>query len=113
MHLMDSERIELEKEEDCLYKRIFLDYSWGLGGSKKKKNNNKIYTNQEIENAKASPSFEREYCLKYLGGIGNIFSSKDIDSAIQKGLSLLQQQQQQYNNPPSAVEGGDLSSSSV
>jgi hypothetical protein len=98
MPQLDSERIELEKEEDCLYKRIFLDYSWGVGS-------NKIYTEQEIENAKASPSFEREYCLKYLGGIGNIFSSKDIDSAIQKGLSLLQQQQQQYNNPATAAEG--------
>ena len=34
---------------------------------------------QEIEKAKISPSFEREYNLKYLGGIGNIFHTKDID----------------------------------
>jgi hypothetical protein len=42
----------------------------------------KIYSRQEIEKAKASPSFEREYNLKYLGPIGNVFSPADIDAAI-------------------------------
>jgi late competence protein required for DNA uptake (superfamily II DNA/RNA helicase) len=51
------ERIEKEPEDTCLYRRIFLDYTYGIG---------KIYTAQEIEKAKASPSFEREYNLKYL-----------------------------------------------
>jgi hypothetical protein len=37
------------------------------------------------EEAKASPSFEREYNLKYLGLIGNVFHTNDIDSAIEKG----------------------------
>jgi hypothetical protein len=40
----------------------------------------KIYSRQEIE--KASPSFEREYNLKYPGHIGNVFSPADIDAAI-------------------------------
>src|SRR5918912_4533218 len=44
-----------------------------------------IYTAEEIEKAKASPSFEREYNLKYLGRIGNVFHTKDIDTAIEKG----------------------------
>jgi hypothetical protein len=35
--------------------------------------------------AKASPSFEREYNLKYLGLIGKVFHTKDIEAAIQKG----------------------------
>jgi hypothetical protein len=48
-----------------------------------------MYTEQEIENAKASPFFEREYCLKYLRGIGNIFSIKDIDRAIQKAYRII------------------------
>lgn len=65
------ERIEFE--EECLYKRIFLDYSYGLG---------KIYTKEEIEKAKTSPSFEREYNLKYLGNIGNLFDIQDIEAAI-------------------------------
>jgi hypothetical protein len=40
------ERIEKESEDVCLYKRIFLDYTYGVG---------KIYTADEIEKAKASP----------------------------------------------------------
>jgi hypothetical protein len=70
------ERIEKEAEETCLYKRIFLDYTYGIG---------KIYTEEEIEKAKQSPLFEREYNLKYLGKIGNVFHTKDIEAAIEKG----------------------------
>jgi hypothetical protein len=40
------ERIEKEAEDTCLYKRIFLDYTYGIG---------KIYTAEEIEKAKQSP----------------------------------------------------------
>jgi hypothetical protein len=70
------ERIEKESEDTCLYKRIFLDYTCCIG---------KIYTAGEIEKAKQSPSFEREYNLKYLGRIGNVFHTKDIEAAIEKG----------------------------
>jgi hypothetical protein len=70
------ERIEKEAENVCLYKRIFLDYTYGIG---------KIYTSEEIEKAKQSPSFECEYNLKYLGKIGNVFHTKDIEAAIEKG----------------------------
>jgi hypothetical protein len=45
----------------------------------------KIYTDKETAKAKQSPSFEREYNLKYLGLIGNVFQTKDIDAAIEKG----------------------------
>ena len=67
------ERIEKEPEGVCLYKRMFLDYTYGVS---------KIYTAEEIEKAKQSPSFEREYNLKYLGKIGNVFHTKDIEAAI-------------------------------
>jgi hypothetical protein len=70
------ERIEKEAEDTCLYKCMFLDYTYGIG---------KIYTAEEIEKAKQSPSFEREYNLKYLGRIGNVFHTKDIEAAIEKG----------------------------
>jgi hypothetical protein len=70
------ERIEKESEDSCLYKRIFLDYTYGIG---------KIYTAEEIEKAKQSPSFQREYNLKYLDKIGNVFHTKDIEAAIEKG----------------------------
>ncbi|MFL6403433.1 MAG: hypothetical protein ACJ71M_08155, partial [Nitrososphaeraceae archaeon] len=70
------ERIEKEVADICLYKKIFLDYTYGIG---------KIYSEEEIEKAKQSPSFEREYNLKYLGKIGNVFHTKDIEAAIEKG----------------------------
>jgi hypothetical protein len=53
---------------------LFLDYTYGIG---------KIYSKEEIEKAKASRSFEREYNLKYLGKIGNVFHTKDIEAAIE------------------------------
>lgn len=67
------ERIEKEPFEQCIYKKMFLDYTFGL---------NKIYTKEEIDKARMSPSFEREYCLKYQGLIGNVFSQSSIDNAV-------------------------------
>ena len=74
------EKIEHETEEICIYKRVLLDYTYGIG---------KIYTKEEIERAKQSPSFEREYNLKYLGRIGNVFHTKDIDAALEKGQHIV------------------------
>jgi hypothetical protein len=68
--------IEREKENECIYHRIKLDYTYGLG---------KIYTKEEIEKARQSPSFKREYDLQFDGIIGNTFHVKDIDRAIQLG----------------------------
>jgi hypothetical protein len=70
------ERIEKEPEESCLYKRLKMDYNYGLG---------RIYTVEEIEKAKQSPGFDREYGLQYLGKIGNIFNPLQIDKTIQLG----------------------------
>jgi hypothetical protein len=36
---------------------------------------------EEIDKARMSPSFEREYCLKYQGLIGNVFSQLSIEKA--------------------------------
>ena len=70
------ERIEKKPDEQCLYKRLKLDYTYGLG---------KIYTTEEIERAKQSPGFEMEYNLKFLGKIGNVFSQLQIDRVVQQG----------------------------
>jgi hypothetical protein len=67
------ERVEREPEETCLYKRLFLDYTYGL---------DRIYAVEEIQKAKSSPSFEREYNLRYLGKVGNVFHALDIEAAI-------------------------------
>ncbi len=77
------DKIEREPENTCLYKRLFLDYSYGI---------DKIYTREEIALAQKSPSFEREYNLKYLGKVGNVFHMLDIEAAIatqEKGREIL------------------------
>ena len=53
-----------------------MDYNYGLG---------RIYTVEEIEKAKQSPGFDREYGLQYLGKIGNIFLPSQNVRTIQLG----------------------------
>ncbi|HEY7777164.1 MAG TPA: DEAD/DEAH box helicase family protein [Nitrososphaeraceae archaeon] len=67
------EQIELEPEGDCLYRRIFLDYTHG---------ENLIYTQKDLERARKSPSFEREYNLQYGYGLGNVFRPDEIDKCL-------------------------------
>ena len=43
---------------------------------------NRIYSRAEIEKARMSPSWEREFCLKFSGRIGNLLSQKIIDDSI-------------------------------
>ena len=69
-------QIEAEPEETCLYRRLKLDYTYGL---------NKIYTEEEIERAKHSPSFDREYRCQFSGFIGNVFSETQVLKAIELG----------------------------
>jgi terminase large subunit-like protein len=85
------EAIEKETENVCIYKRLKLDYTYGL---------DRIYTREEIDKAKTSPSFEREYNLKYLGRVGNVFHSKDIDNATSKKYDL------EYVNPATSKSMG-------
>jgi hypothetical protein len=64
-------KIEQESFETCIYKKMALDYTYGLS---------KIYTDEEIANAKLSPSFPREYQLQYQGLIDNVFSPLSIEN---------------------------------
>ena len=66
----------IEKNPNSKYKKLFLGYELGLG---------KIYDPEYIAQKKLEPEFEREYNLKYLGKIGNVFSPSQIDKAIQLG----------------------------
>ena len=72
-------RIEKESFDTCIYKKIFLDYTYGV---------DKIYTQSEIAKAKRSPSFPREYQLQYLGLEGNCLSSTAIDRCILLGEQM-------------------------
>jgi hypothetical protein len=65
-------KIEKESFDTCIYKKILLDYSWGV---------DKIYSKEDIDTAKISPSFPQEYELQYLGKEGNVFSSQAIENA--------------------------------
>jgi hypothetical protein len=66
----------IEKDKNSKYKKLFLDYTYGL---------DKIYDREYIARKKLEPEFEREYNLKYLGKIGNVFNIREIDLAIEMG----------------------------
>jgi hypothetical protein len=61
---------KMEKEKNSIYHRIFWHFTLGM---------NKIYGEQEIEIAKLSPSFPREYGLQYGIGLGNLFPKELMD----------------------------------
>ena len=60
---------------------------------------------QEIEKVKASPSFEREYNLKYLGGIGNVFNPADIDAAIVNEYDIIEYLVDDVSANPPLIQG--------
>lgn len=67
------QQIELEPEDTCLYHRLFFDYHFGLQGPYP------IYSQEQIDQAKRSPEFGREFELQYLGLVGNVFSQQSIE----------------------------------
>jgi hypothetical protein len=69
--------IEREAEDTCFYYRMRLGYQLGLG---------KIYSEAEIQDLKikSADTFEREFNLKYLGKVGNVFNRLDIDYIVEE-----------------------------
>jgi len=70
------EQMERNTDEDFIYHRVWMPYTVGVG---------KIYTQEEIDEAKRSPSFPREYDLKYGYGSGNVFRPEQIEACISRG----------------------------
>lgn len=68
-----------QPEDKCIYYRIYLPYTVGVGN---------IFNQKDIEIAMRSTSFEREYNLKFLGLVGNVFLPEKIDAAIVRGRRL-------------------------
>jgi len=66
----------IEKDPNSKYHKIILDYTVGL---------NKIYDPEEIKKKMKEPEFPREYMGQYLGRIGNVFSSSQIQTCIDLG----------------------------
>jgi len=69
------------------FTKILLDYQRGLG---------KIYDDDFIQRERNEPYFEREYNLKYLGKIGNVFSPSLIQSCTDLGEQFKSYQSNQY-----------------
>lgn len=72
---------QIEFEENSLYERIKLDYRDGLEGPYP------IYTKAQIEKARMSPEFGREYEGLYSGILGNTFSAHSIAKALEYGAT--------------------------
>ncbi len=64
----------LFKDPDSLYRKIPLNYKIGLG---------LIYSEKEIELAKQSPHFEREFNLQFGYGIGDIFPNELLKGIVE------------------------------
>ena len=64
---------QMEREPESKYHRMKLDYTYGLG---------KLYDPVFLEQEKKEEYFEREYNLKYLGKVGNVFNYQDIEQSI-------------------------------
>jgi hypothetical protein len=94
----------MEKEKNSIYKRIKLDYTYGLS---------KIYTQQEIEEQKRSPSWKQEYCCQYLGTIGNLFSPKQIDEVVKLGQQYKDIAISQYTLKTIGIDPGFSSSATA
>jgi hypothetical protein len=69
------ENIEREPKDSCIYNRLTLSYRVGLG---------RIYTRKEINKARKSPGFDREYDLKYGYDTGNIFPYKAVNACVEE-----------------------------
>ena len=65
---------QIELESDSLYHKLFFDYKYGLQGPYP------IYSEEQIQKARLSPEFGREYELQYLGLVGNVFSQSSIEN---------------------------------
>jgi hypothetical protein len=80
------EKIELDTSSK--YQKLFLDYTYGM---------NTIYDTQFIEREKIKPYFDREYNLKYLGKVGNLFSLQSIDRAVALGEQYSPYEYREYS----------------
>jgi len=68
-----------EDNETTIWKRIKLDYTWGI---------NKIFDQSDLDKILHSRSFEREFNLKFAGVEGNAISQIAIDRCITTGAKL-------------------------
>lgn len=66
----------LEKQEPNKWKRLRLDYSFGVGT---------IYDKTELDKLRQSIEWPREYELQWLGKVGNVVLPSEVDNCIRLG----------------------------
>lgn len=66
----------IEKDPNSKYKKLKLDYTYGL---------DLIYDRAEIQRKKLDPEFPREYECQYLGKVGNLLLPSQIQNCISLG----------------------------
>lgn len=86
------EIMDNEDQENSLYQLLEFNWEWGVPPKAD------IFTWDFINNNRNSFTFEREYNLKYLGEVGNVFSEIKIKRAIELGAF--------YDFPDQNVKGG-------
>ncbi len=91
----------IENDPNSKYTKLKLDYTYGL---------DKIYDRRFIEKKKLEPEFSREYDLKYLGKIGNVFNPLQIYECIQLAEPLKDIPISNYNLHSVGVDFGFSSS---
>jgi hypothetical protein len=69
----------ISREPNSIYHKLYLDWSYGFG---------KIYSQEDIANARLSTSFAREMELQFLGGSGNVFAAGVVATATAGQYSL-------------------------
>ena len=74
------EIMDNEDQVKSIYQLLEFNYEWGLPPK------SEVFDPQIIEDNKNTFTFEREYNLKYLGEVGNVFSEIKIKRAIELGL---------------------------
>lgn len=92
---------QIEQEELSLYYRVRLDYKIGL---------TKIFSHEDIERAKKSPSFEREYNLQYGYDVGNVLDHSAVQLAIDKAIDYPLSLQWYYSKRSLGIDPGYASS---
>jgi hypothetical protein len=70
---------ELEHEKSDLYYRMVLDYRWGL------ECNTPIYDKEQLDQARKSPEWGREYECKYETNLNGCFTQNSVDRAVELG----------------------------
>lgn len=70
---------QIDRDPNSIYHKLRLDWKYG---------EHTVYEDADLQKARLSQSWQREYCLQYLGNVGDIFSQADLDYITSHGYDL-------------------------